>query len=261
MSDSQFMSALLAFANRMADSSRAVINEHLDFAASFDTKNDSSPVTVVDRKVEETLRAMITEAYPEHGILGEEFAANKLDAEFVWVIDPIDGTKAFITGMPIYGTLIALARNGVPILGIIDQPATNERWAGVEGEPSTYNGQVISTRACASLSDAIVANGNPESLNPGETAAFTELKKQTKWRLYGGNCYIYGRLAMGRADVSVDCGLDPFDYCALDVVVRGAGGCMSDWEGERLTIRSGHRVIASGDPAIHRQAVEILKNS
>lgn len=261
MSDSQSMSAFLAFANRMADASRAVINEHLGLAASFDTKNDASPVTVVDRKVEETLRAMITAAYPEHGILGEEFASDKLDAEFVWVIDPIDGTKAFITGMPIYGTLIALAHNGVPVLGVIDQPATSERWAGLEGQVSTYNGQPISTRACASLSDAIVANGGPESLSPGEMAAFAELKKRTKWRIYGGNCYIYGRLAMGRADISIDCGLDPFDYCALDVVVRGAGGCMSDWEGKRLTIRSGHRVIASGDPEMHRQAVEILKNS
>jgi Archaeal fructose-1,6-bisphosphatase and related enzymes of inositol monophosphatase family len=111
------------------------------------------------------------------------------------------------------------------------------------------------------MGDAIIAIGNPESLSPGESAAFSALRGQTKWSIYGGNCYVYGRLAMGRVDISLDSGLDPFDFCALDVVVRGAGGCMSDWEGNRLTIHSGHRVIASGDPAIHSKVIHILRNS
>ena len=249
-----------AYAGYLADASRDVINGYLATAAIFETKGDSSPVTEVDRKVEKTLRALIAAKYPEHGILGEEFEADRLDAEYVWVIDPIDGTKAFITGMPVYGTLIALTYHGVPVVGVIDQPATNERWAGMEGQPSTYNGQPIHCRSCPALTEAIVSNGNPESLRQGEARAFAELCRQTKWRIYGGNCYVFGRLAMGRVDISVDSGLDPFDYCALDVVVRGAGGCMTDWEGNRLTIHSGHRVVAAGDSEIHKQAVAILKN-
>ena len=250
----------IIFAERLADASRAVINEYLATAAVFETKGDLSPVTEVDRKVEETLRALIAATYPEHGILGEEFEADRPDAEYVWVIDPIDGTKAFITGMPIYGTLIALTYRGVPVVGVIDQPATSERWAGAEGRPSTYNGQPVHCRSCPALAEAIVSNGNPESLRQNEAEGFAALCRQTKWRIYGGNCYVFGRLAMGRVDISVDSGLDPFDYCALDVVVRGAGGCMTDWEGNRLTIHSGHRVVAAGDPNIHRQAVDILKN-
>lgn len=261
MKEIRNMDGFMDFACKLADASRAVIKESLSSAGAFETKSDSSPVTVVDRKVEQTLRAMIAAEYPDHGILGEEYESDRLNSEYVWVIDPIDGTKAFITGMPIYGTLISLTRDGVPVLGVIDQPATNERWAGMEGRRSTHNGRPVSCRACTSLSEAIISIGNPESLNPGEASAFAELRKQSKWGIYGGNCYVYGRLAMGAVDISLDSGLDVFDYCALDAVVRGAGGCMTDWEGERLTIRSGHRVIAAGDPEIHRRAVEILKNS
>lgn len=249
---------LIAFAQQLAQTSRQIILDSLKNPITFDTKSDLSPVTVIDQRVEYALRQLITQHYPEHGILGEEYASEKLDADYVWVIDPIDGTKAFITGMPIYGTLISLTYHGVPFIGIIDHPVTDERWLGVDGQTSTYNGKPIQTRDCHQLSDAIVSIGNPESLSQGEREAFTQLRQMTKWGIYGGNCYVYGRLAMGQVDISVDSGLDPFDYCALDVVVRNAGGMMSDWEGERLTIHSGHRVVACGDKALHQQVIKLL---
>ncbi len=252
------LAEFMSFAHTLANASRALVLDCLAVPVSFATKGDLSPVTVVDQQVEQCLRGLIAERYPQHGILGEEYDSQNLDAEYVWVLDPIDGTKAFITGMPVFGTLISLTRAGHPCIGIIDHPVTGERWAGVEGSPSTYNGQPVRCRPCPDMREAIVSIGNPESLSAGEQTAFSTLRRQSKWGIYGGNCYVYGRLAMGRVDISIDSGLDPFDYCALDVVVRGAGGCMSDWEGKPLSIHSGHRVVATGDAALHRQVVDIL---
>lgn len=252
---------LCEFAIQLANISRQIILDSLKNPMTFETKSDLSPVTVIDQKVEAALRKQIQQHYPEHGILGEEYSSEKLDSDYVWVIDPIDGTKAFITGMPIYGTLISLAYKGYPILGIIDHPYTDERWVGMDGQQSTYNGKPIQVRNCDSLADAIVSIGNPESLSDGERQAFLDLRQVTKWGIYGGNCYVYGRLAMGSVDISVDSGLDPFDYCALDAVIRNAGGVMSDWEGNRLTIRSGHRCVACGDSELHRDVIKILSNA
>lgn len=251
----------MACAQEMADAARAVIAASLAGPMSFATKGDQSPVTQVDQEVERALRGLIAARYPEHGVLGEEYDPEKLDAEYVWVIDPIDGTKAFIAGLPVYGTLIALTRGGYPVLGIIDHPVTNERWAGLEGHPSTYNGKPIKTADCALPGEAVVAISNPEGMSPNEAAAFAQVVERTRWRIYGGSCYAYGRLAMGRLDAGVDSGLDPFDYCALDAVIRGAGGRMSDWEGQRLSIRSGHRVLAAGDARLRRELVAILQNA
>jgi inositol-phosphate phosphatase/L-galactose 1-phosphate phosphatase/histidinol-phosphatase len=254
----QNLQQMYDFANQLADTSRKIILDSLNDPMAFITKSDQSPVTQIDQDVEAALRRLINERYPDHGILGEEYSSENLDSDYVWVIDPIDGTKAFITGMPVYGTLISLAYKTYPILGVIDHPYTDERWIGIDGRRSTYNGQPIQSRSCPELADAIVSIGNPESLSEGERAAFLNLRKATKWGIYGGNCYAYGRLAMGSIDISLDSGLDPFDYCALDPVIRNAGGAISDWEGQRLTIHSGHRCIACGDAELHRRAVEIL---
>ncbi|QIQ22354.1 histidinol-phosphatase [Zophobihabitans entericus] len=250
--------SLLTFAKKLADTSRSIILDSLKNPIVFDTKSDLSPVTVIDQKVEKSLRDLITESYPEHGILGEEYESEKLDADYVWVIDPIDGTKAFVTGLPVYGTLISLTYKGVPFIGIIDHPFTSERWVGIDGQVTTYNDKPVSTRQCSKLADAIVSIGNPESLSSGETANFTKLCQQTKWRVYGGSCYVYARLSSGQIDISVDSGLDPFDYCALDVVIRNAGGILTDWEGKRLSIHSGHRVVASGDKELHQEVIKVL---
>jgi len=256
------LEAFAAFVDSLADTSRATIRKALGQARSFVTKGDASPVTAIDREVEKRLRARILEAYPDHGILGEEFESVGLDAEWVWVIDPIDGTKAFITGIPTFGTLIALARNGVPVLGVIDNPVTDERWVGADGVPTSRNGRPVRTRGCEDLAEALVGNGNPESFDDDDTAAFRRLRRQVRWSVYGGGCHAYGRVADGGLDINVDGGLDAFDYCALVPIVRNAGGAMTGWQGDELTIHSGRRrVVASATPALHRTVLGILSDA
>ncbi|MBZ9870329.1 inositol monophosphatase family protein [Mesorhizobium sp. BR1-1-9] len=253
---------LAVFADSLADVSRATVREALGQARSFVTKGDASPVTAIDREVEQRLRARIEVEYPDHGILGEEFESVRLDAEWVWVIDPIDGTKAFITGIPTFGTLIALARNGVPVLGVIDNPVTSERWLGADGMPTSLNGKPVRSRTCQDLGEALVGNGNPESFDDKDTAAYKRLRRQVRWSVYGGGCHAYGRVADGALDINVDGGLDAFDYCALIPIVRNAGGVMTDWQGGELTIRSGRRsVVACATPELHRTVLGILANA
>ncbi|MGH8757965.1 MAG: inositol monophosphatase family protein [Burkholderiales bacterium] len=255
----EVMNEFLAFAHGLADASGAILRENLHTRRGFDTKDDDSPVTDIDKHVEETLRTLIRHRYPEHGILGEEFDGQNLDAEYVWVIDPIDGTKAFITGIPIYGTLISLAKRGTPIVGIIDHPVTNDRWAGAQGLPSTFNGQAIQSRQCASLSDALMSCSNPEPFGPKEREVFETLRSSAKWCVYGSSCYAYGCVASGSIDIAIDCGRHrEVDYCALVPVIEGAGGVITDWEGRPLTIYSGNRLIASGNPQRHAEALRIL---
>lgn len=251
--------ALARFAEHLADQSGAIIREAIAQRRSFDTKSDRSPVTEIDRRVEASLRRALEAAHPDHGILGEEYASVGLERDFVWVLDPIDGTKAFITGIPTFGTLIALAYRGVPILGVIDNPVTRERWVGVDGTPTRRNGEAVTSRKGTALGDATLGNGNPEPFDARERAAFERLRVDTRWCVYGGGCHAYGRVADGALDISIDSGLDAFDYCALAPIVRNAGGAISDWEGKPLTIHSGHRCVASGSPELHEKVLERLR--
>lgn len=253
------MAEFLSFAHDLADASGAILRESVYQRRDFDSKDDDSPVTLVDKRIEQTLRTLIRQRYPSHGILGEEFEGQNLDAEYVWVLDPIDGTKAFITGIPIYGTLISLARHGTPIIGVIDHPITNDRWAGAQGQPSRFNGQVIRSRQCDSLGDALLSCSNPEPFGPRERAAFETLRGSTKWCVYGSSCYAYGCIARGTIDIGIDCGRHrEVDYCALVPVIEGAGGAITDWEGRPLTIHSGNRLVASGDVRRHQEVLRML---
>lgn len=227
-----------------------------------ETKSDASPVTAADRGAEELLRSLINRKFPTHGIIGEELGSENETAEFVWVLDPIDGTKAFITGIPIYGTLICLARQGTPIVGVIDHPVTNDRWAGAKGQPSTFNGQHIQSRQCQSLGDALLSCSNPEPFGPAEREVFETLRAASKWCVYGSSCYAYGCIASGTIDIGIDCGRHrEVDYCALVPVIEGAGGVITDWEGRPLTIYSGNRLVASGNPQRHEEVLRILASA
>ena len=247
-----------AFANRMADAARACILERN--AKPFDviSKGDGSPVTAVDRAVEDRIREMIAAEWPGHGIVGEERGASSPNSEFVWVIDPIDGTLPFLAGFPVYGTLIALLHDGKPALGVVDMPATGERWVGCNGSPTTRNGEPVRTRACADISAALLSTSNPDFYGAADFEAFGRLRARTRWTVYGGSCMAYAQIATGRIDVGVDVGFDPFDYLALVPVIEGAGGIITDWEAKPLTLKSGGRIIAAGDRRMHAQALAVL---
>ncbi len=249
------------FANRLADAARACIEESADIAPEPIPKGDGSPVTAVDRAVEDRLRELISETYPDHGIVGEERGATSADKELVWVIDPIDGTLPFLAGFPVYGTLLALVRGGAPVLGIIDMPATDERWVGCQGSPSTRNGKPVRVRACDELSVALMSTSNPDFYAESDRPALERMKAATRWAVYGGSCMAYARIASGRIDVGIDVGFDPTDYLALVPVITGAGGVITDWDGNALTLRSGDRLVAAGDPAIHSKTLAVLAGS
>ena len=249
------------FANRLADAARACIKAFADETSEPITKGDGSPVTAVDRAVEDRLRELIRETYPDHGIVGEERGATSPDKELVWVIDPIDGTLPFLAGFPVYGTLLALVRGGAPVLGIIDMPATDERWVGCQGLGSTRNGKPVKVRACGELSGALMSTSNPDFYGESDRPALERMKAATRWTVYGGSCLAYAQIASGRIDVGIDVGFDPTDYLALVPVIAGAGGVITDWDGHALTLRSGDRLIAAGDSGIHFKSLAVLAGS
>lgn len=249
---------LIALANDMAEAAGSVIRRYFRTPVGVDTKPDESPVTIADRETETAMRALIDQRRPRDGILGEEHGRERLDAEYLWVIDPIDGTRAFITGMPVFGTLIGLMHRGKPILGIIDQPILRERWLGIAGQATTMNGKPIATRPCPSLDKAFLYSTAPDMFKGADALAYERVRSQVRQPRFGGDCYAYGLLTMGFADLVIEASLQPYDYCAVIPVVEGAGGVITDWQGKALTIESDGRVVAAGDRAAHGAALRAL---
>lgn len=248
----------LALAMTMAGRARAIVLGHYGSAPDVEDKADLSPVTIADRECEAALREMIAGKFPHHGIYGEEFGAENPDAEFVWVLDPIDGTKAFITGKPLFGTLIGLLKDGAPYLGVMDNPALDEVWAGAPGLGATRNGEAVRCRPCPDLDRAWLYTTSPQMHQGLNFGRFEALRHRSRHALYGGDCYSYGTLARGRADLVCDSSMQPYDYVALVPIVEAAGGRMTDWSGRTLDLSGDGTVIASGDPALHEQAVAVL---
>ena len=246
-------------AERMADAARPVVMRSFRAPAlAVDAKADDSPVTAADREAEAVMRRMIGETFPDHGIVGEEHGAVRGEAEWVWVVDPIDGTKSFVTGKPLFGTLIALLHEGRPVIGIIDMPALGERWLGAEGQATTFNGERVRTRACAALGSAWLSATSPQMFRGRDAEAFERLLGCCRATVYGADCYAYGLIANGTVDIVCEASMQPYDYCALVPVVAGAGGMMTDWNGAPLTLASDGRVLAAGDPSAHAAAREVL---
>jgi histidinol phosphatase-like enzyme (inositol monophosphatase family) len=246
------------FALRLADAAGAVVRKYYRATLTVENKADASPVTIADREAEQALRALIRATYPDHGIEGEEFPGERLDAEFVWRLDPIDGTKSFVIGRPLFGTLIALTRAGRPVLGVIDQCILGERWLGVAGERSTWNGQAIRVRACPGLKQAVLSVTSPQMFDAAQRAAVARLEGAVRFPVYGGDCYAYGLLAMGLIDLIVEADLDVHDFMALVPVIEGAGGLVTDWRGAALTPASDGRIVAAGDRRVHERALKLL---
>jgi inositol-phosphate phosphatase/L-galactose 1-phosphate phosphatase/histidinol-phosphatase len=252
---------LVEFAGRLADESGAIAMRLFRSGVGFELKADRSPVTVADQQAEAAIRKRIGATYPEHGVIGEEYGKDRRDAEFVWVLDPIDGTKSFITGRPTFGTLIALTHEGRPLLGIIDHPALRERWVGASGHPTVMNGLPVRTRPCRDPADAALYASSPHLFVGDAEAAFARVRAATRQVLYGSDCYGFGLVASGFADLQVDARLGIHDYIAAVAVVEGAGGTMTDWHGRPLTLASADRVIAAGDAGLHEQVLALLSGS
>ncbi len=250
---------LVALAHSLADAARPIAQRYFRTQIKIHDKSDASPVTIADREAETAMRELLTKHVPQHGVFGEEHGAVRTDADYVWVLDPIDGTKAFITGLPVFGTLIALLHKGRPVMGIIDQPIQKERWFGTDGERSTFNGQPIATRACSGLANAYMYSTAPEMFqNTDITRRHETLAKKVKLFRWGGDCYAYGLLASGHVDLVVENGLKLYDFAALVPVIKNAGGVITNWQGQELDMHSDGAVIAAGDPAIHRAARDLL---
>lgn len=249
----------LEFASTLCDGARAILETRYRAVPEAEWKADQTPVTVADREVETFLRDAILGAYPEHGILGEEHGSVRLDAEYVWALDPIDGTKSFAAGKPLFTTLIGLCRNGVPVVGAIEAPGTGERWLGATGLGTIYQEARVQTAADRALDTAVLTATHPDMFEGGRLAAFEALSRASRYTLYGSDAYGYGQLARGDLHLVCEADLKPFDWCALVPVVQGAGGTITDWSGAPLTLSSDGTALAAAGPALHQAALEILR--
>ncbi|MGY6550934.1 MAG: histidinol-phosphatase [Erythrobacter sp.] len=250
----------LALALRLADAAGEAIRPLFRGTWESTRKADSSFVTEADRAAEAAMRALIEAAFPADGIIGEEYGPRNPGAGRQWVLDPIDGTTSFIAGRPIFGTLIALLQDGWPVLGIIDQPVSGERWVGQIGQPTQFNGKPAQTKPLKELSDAVLATTSPHLFTNDEADAFMSVAKNVaeKKIIFGGDCYNYGLVASGHIDLVIEAGLKLYDYAALVPVVEGAGGIMADWQGNPLDAGSDGTVIALGDPARLEDVLEAM---
>jgi myo-inositol-1(or 4)-monophosphatase len=252
---------LIRLAEAAADAAGSVIRPYFRAGLAADDKADDSPVTIADRNAEQAIRALIAASHPDHGILGEEYGLDNPGAGLRWVLDPIDGTRAFITGRPVFGTLIALLADGVPILGLIDQPVTGERWIGATGRPTTFRGPFggkPGTKPCASLAAAELSCTSPEMFEAPDLPAWARMQAATRRTTFGGDCYAYGLLALGQIDVILESTMKVWDWAAIVPVINGAGGSVTDWRGHALTPDSTGHILALGDPSLRDPAIACL---
>jgi histidinol-phosphatase len=250
-----------SFVDQLAAVSGETILPFFRTALAVDNKKAGGfdPVTAADRAAEQAMRALIAKNFSGHGVIGEEYGAERTDAEYVWVLDPIDGTKSFITGMVAWGTLIGLMRFGEPVFGMMNQPFTREKFSG-DGGAAHYSGptgeRALHVRDCASLGDAILTTTSPLLMKKTDRAAFSRLEDKVKLSRYGGDCYAYCMLAAGLIDLVVETEIKPYDIVALIPVITGAGGVITTWEGGPP--QAGGRLVVAGDKRVHAAALEML---
>ncbi len=252
-----------AFVDQLANVSGETIRPFFRTALGVENKSrsgDFDPVTAADRAAEAAMRALIKNTFPEHGILGEEFGAERADAEYVWVLDPIDGTKSFICGLPAWGTLIALTRRGKPIYGMMHQPFTREHFVG-DGKAASYRGpagdRTLRTRPCAALREAVLMTTSPLLMQDADRQCFARVEQAVRLSRYGGDCYAYCVLAAGHIDLVIETELKPYDVLPLIPIIEGAGGIVTTWDNGPPY--AGGRIIAAGDRRVHAQAMALLK--
>jgi myo-inositol-1(or 4)-monophosphatase len=251
-----------AFVDQLASVSGETILPFFRTALSIENKSLAGgfdPVTAADRAAEVAMRTLIKKSFPAHGIVGEELGVERADAEYVWVLDPIDGTKSFICGLPAWGTLIALTRSGEPIYGMMHQPFTREHFTG-DGSAARYRGpagdRALRVRPCAALRDAVLLTTSPLLMHDADRLRFQRVEQAARLSRYGGDCYAYCMLAAGHIDLVIETELKPYDILALIPIVEGAGGVVTTWENGPAT--DGGRIIAAGDKRVHAEAMRVL---
>lgn len=255
----------IQFANRLADAGGAAIRPHfrqrIEVTHKQSPQHRFDPVTEADRGAERAIRVLIERERPDDAILGEEYGEKPGTSGWRWVLDPVDGTRAFITGRHEWGSLIALEKDGAPVLGILDQPVLGERFIGVNGRSHLVQNDVrtpLRVRECAGIEDAILCATDPSAyMTAQQQAAFERVKEKARLTRYHGDCYIFAMLAMGFIDLIVEGAFKPWDVAALFPLVEGAGGVITNWQGEGW--RDGDTLLASGDARLHKQAIEMLK--
>jgi len=252
------MEEFISFANILADESAKVIMEYFRQTFTIENKDDDTPVTIADKKSELKIRELINKAYPSHGILAEEFDNTNLDSEYIWVIDPIDGTRSFIAGHKDFGTLIALLYKKKPVLGIINCPAHNERWIGVENQITTLNGEKIKTSQKKSIEDCYTITTGLYLEDEIFRNSFENIINKSKYYRLGGDCYMYGMLSSGLVDIVFEDTLKAHDYMALVPVIQGAGGVITDKYNNPITLDSDGSVLATANSLIHNQAINMI---
>ncbi len=252
-------SDLIAFANHLADIAADIIRAHADRPPEVEIKSDGSPVTTIDKAVESAVRAEILKAHPDHGIHGEEFPPHQIDAPLVWIIDPIDGTKEWVQGLPLYGFLLALAQGDDIILGLADQPALRHRWLGAAGHGTTRNGAPVHTRPGRTLDTAILSTMGYDTFAGARHAELARLRVNHRNTVTADSFYVFGLLAEGRVDLVASAHFALHDYAALDAIVRNAGGTVTDWSGAPLGRHSDGTILAAATPELHAEALAVLR--
>jgi histidinol phosphatase-like enzyme (inositol monophosphatase family) len=248
----------LTLAIELADEARAFVRPRFRSRVSVESKPDGSPVTEIDTALEARLRERIRARFREHGVVGEESGAERANSDWVWVLDPIDGTQSFILGKPTFATLIGLMFQGKPVLGVVEHPALGDRWVGAAGSPTLFNGIPARVRPCAAVTEASLSTTGPNWFSKEELVAFDRVRSAVKVQHWGADCYSFGLLASGFIDLVIESSHHLHDFCALVPVVEGAGGIMTDWTGRALDASGGPRVIAAGDKRAHREALALL---
>jgi inositol-phosphate phosphatase / L-galactose 1-phosphate phosphatase / histidinol-phosphatase len=256
----QDLSQYSAFAAHLADLARPIASRYFRSDLKVTTKPDATPVTLADMEIETRIREEIARVYPTHGVLGEEHEDTNLDAEWVWVIDPIDGTKAFTCGKPQFGTLVALAHSGEPVIGVIDQPITAERWIGVKGGGATFNGQVARVSVARKpLSETIILMTTPDMFDRAEDVpVLARMKAASKGIYYGGDCYNYALLASGHVDLVIELRLKTVDFAAVVNPIVEAGGVACDWAGRALNLKSDGTIVAAANQALADEVLRVI---
>ena len=253
------MTPYIELAHELADASASVIRKYFRQTA-IEDKPDQTPVTIADKEAEQVMRVIISRDFPEHGIIGEENGSYQADAEYVWVLDPIDGTRNFMTGQPIFGTLIALMHKEKVVLGVMNQPITRERWVS-DGKHTQCNDTLCQTnKEATKLEQAIISTTSPYLFAGEKKQRFENVMKQCRHSVFGSDCYAYAMLSSGHLDLVIESGLKLHDIAALIPIIEAAGGVITDWQGQSIGNDDEHDVLVAANKSLHAEALAVLNS-